>query len=453
MDVEALWRRAVLLTQQGRNELAVAELRRLLGAEPEFAPAHALLAQLLADGGDDAAALREAHAAIAADPELPFAHQALARVLLATGQIEPAAGAVLQAIALDPDDADQHALLAQIRLGQKRHDDALAAAEAGLALEPQDTDCLNLRSLALVRLGRQDEASDTLDASLAHDPDNPYTHQARGFALLHRGDAKGALHHFQEALRRDPSLDAARSGLVEALKARNPLYRVLLRGFLWLERFTDGKQQQILFGAWLVVFVARRMLGNIDGLQGWALGLGIAWLAVVLLTACLPPIFNLLLLLHPLGRHALPAQQRNDALLLGGALLLLGVTFALEIADVGTWSGFGTMFLLFFLLPVAGIGSVGDGWPRRVLQVFSAGLLGAFAWWAIRLELLVDAADRSLSERLAGVADAATQQQVVQEELLRGVIPHRDLIGTLVLVAALSTWFVLLAPKRTRRRR
>ena len=67
--------------------------------------------------------------------------------------------------------------------------------------------------------------------SLAHDPENPYTHQARGFALLQQGDAKGALVHFQEALRRDPQSRGARAGLVEALKAQNPLYRVVLAWF------------------------------------------------------------------------------------------------------------------------------------------------------------------------------------------------------------------------------
>lgn len=445
-DLQVMWRRAVLLSQQGRSDLAMAELRRLLTVEPDFAPAHALLAQLLAMTGEHQEALREAQRGIAADPELPFAHYALAQVHFAHDDHEPAAAAILQAIELDPHDADFHGKLAHIRHAQKRHAEALAAADAGLAVEPKNTDCLNLRSLALVRLGRKQEAQDTLDASLAHDPDNPYTHQARGFALLNQGDAKGALHHFQQALRREPTLDGARAGLVEALKARNPLYRLVLGWFLWLDRFTNGKQQQILIGAWAVMFVGRRLLGGIDGMQGVAFGLGLCWLGIVLLTSCLSPFFNLMLLLHPLGRHALPPQERNDALALGGGLLLLLVTFGLYLGSVGEWTGLGSLFLLVFLLPVAGIGSVGDGWPRRVLQVFSAGLLGVFAWWALRLQGLLGEAEQ-LNDKIRAHLPVSGGK-----ELQAAIEAHYDLFSSFLLAAALSTWFVLLVPKKRRRR-
>src|SRR5690606_22813560 len=149
-----------------------------------------------------------------------------------------------------------------IRFRQERWDDAVQAADAGLAIEPQDTDCLNLRSLALTKLGRGKEATASVEASLAHDPNNPYTHQAIGFAKLHQGDAKQALVHFQEALRRDPTLDGARQGLVEALKAGNPIYRTVLGWFLWLERFEPQRRTQILIGIWIATMVLRRLLAK-----------------------------------------------------------------------------------------------------------------------------------------------------------------------------------------------
>jgi tetratricopeptide (TPR) repeat protein len=429
----AIWRRATLLVQQRRGDLARQELRRLLAIDPGFAPAHALLALLLADQDLDAARA-EAEAAIAADPAHPMGHHALACVLREREDLDGAAAAIGRAIELDSEDADYRAVLAQVRLLQKRHEEALAAADAGLELDAQHTDCLNLRSRALVNLGRREEASDALDASLAHDPDNPLTHQARGFALLERRDVDGALRHFQEALRLDPTLEGARAGLVESLKARNPVYRWVLAWFLWLDRFTTGRQQKILLGAWLAMILGRGALAAKKGLEGAATALGFCWFGLVLLTTCAVPFFNLLLLLHPIGRHALPARQRLDAVLLCGALALAATAIALDLADAGTWSEFASLFAIAWLLPVASIGAVGDAWPRRAMQLFSLGLLAAWVWWAVELESLVAQADASGATSLP--PDLAAHAGL-----------HRRFLSAI----ALSTWFVLLVPKRRSR--
>lgn len=428
MSDHAALQRAQLLMQQGRLELAEKELGRLLGAEPENAPAHALLAYVLLERGEPAAALAQARSAVGHDPDLPFAHHALAVVLLHGGEPESATQSAHAAIRLDPDDADHYALFAQIAAAQKRWQAMLGAADAGLERDAAHVDCLNLRAMALVRLGRSAEADASLEASLGRDPHNPHTHQAQGWALLHKGDGKAAVEHFREALRLDPELDHARAGLVEALKARNPLYRVLLRWFLWLERFTAGKQRQILVGAWLVVFVGRRVLASI-GESGAAFWVGAAWLGVVLLTACLSPFFDLLLLLHPLGRHALPAHKRLDALCLGGALVLLLALAVASVCEAAPWAYPGLWFALVYLLPVAGIGSVRTGWPRRVMQGLSGVLLLGFVWWVVEFE-------RSMAQwRSWNSSDE-----------------HFDRLLWLILPSALSTWFVLFASGRRRGR-
>ena len=95
--------------------------------------------------------------------------------------------------------------------------------------------------MALVQLGRKDEAQQTLGSALANDPENALTHANQGWALLHRGDHAKALEHFREALRIDPELDWARAGIVEALKARHLIYRVMLRFFLWMGRQSQGR--------------------------------------------------------------------------------------------------------------------------------------------------------------------------------------------------------------------
>ncbi|MGE3171011.1 MAG: tetratricopeptide repeat protein [Planctomycetota bacterium] len=447
MDPRASWERAHLLVSQRRWALAEEELRRLLGVAPDLGPAHSLLAIALGAQGRLDEALASARTGVGLDPEDPRAHHMLAAVLVDRDDLDAAAAAAQRCVELAPDDAAGHGLLAQVRMRQRRWAEALVAADAGLAADPEDVDCLNLRSMALLQLGRKDEAVDTMDAALARDPDNPETHQARGYALLHQGDAKGALHHFQESLRRDPSLDGARAGLVEALKARNPIYRLLLSWMLWLGRFSQGRQQQILFGAWALAFVGRRAL-NAAGYLDAAWMAGYAWLGIVLFTACTVPIFNLLLLLHPIGRHALDRASRRDALLLGGALVLLLTAVGLDQADRWIWADAAVFFTLLYLLPVAGLGLFEGGWARRVLEVFCVGVLLWFvaqAWW---LEGMVDAARVD-----PGAGTGSLHARVPQADLERigAFVGERMFLPALT--AAISSWFVLLAPKGTRRRR
>lgn len=448
MHPEAVWQRAILLFRQRRWEFAVRELRGLLTGQPDHAPAHALLAQALAQTGALDEALAAARQAVASDPDLDFAFGSLAIVHWQRGELEPAAEAILRAIELDPDDADHRSTLAQIRIGQRRWQDALDAADAGLGLAPEDTDCLNLRALALTRLGRGAEADDAVEASLGKDPDNPYTHQTRGFALLQRGDPAGALHHFQEALRRDASLDGARAGLVEALKARNPLYRVVLGWFLWLDRFRGPHQLAIVVALWLAARFGAEALRAAGHLVAAELVL-YSWLGFVLLTSCAVPLFNLLLLLHPLGRHALERRARNDALLLGGAVLGLAAVAAHAAWTDALWSDRGWLFWLLFLLPVAGIGLFHPGWGRRTVQAFCVAALGFWSWWSLRLEQLY-------AEALARAPAWVARDRVddVLDPLLAPLRAHQDLYRPLIYAVALSTWFVLLAPKgRPPRRR
>ncbi|MBX3464899.1 MAG: tetratricopeptide repeat protein [Planctomycetes bacterium] len=438
MSTEANWQRAVLLCQQARWDLAVRELRGLLALDADHAHAHALLAMALAQTGDLTGADEESRLAVGLAPESPFVHRALAVVHFEARRDEPAAAAVGQAIALAPGDAELHGLLAQIRCRQRRWPEALAAADAGLALDPHDVDCLNLRSVALAKLGRGAEATDTLDAALAKDPDNPYTHQARGWALLHRGEAEGAMHHFQEALRRAPSLPDARAGLVEALKARNPVYRLVLGWFLWLDGKSHGHQLAILIGAWLAARFGSRALHD-AGHETAANAVGLSWFAVVLLTACAVPIFNLLLLANPLGRHALEPRARRDALWLGATVVIgLGVAAWAWLGD-SWWALRGVWFWLVFLLPVAGIGLFEPGWGRRVLQAFCVAAVAFWLWWCWRTA--------GLQAEGAALDLAPDTTSADEEAFLAGVRAHSTLHTWLITACAFSTWFMLLAPK------
>jgi tetratricopeptide (TPR) repeat protein len=221
--------RGMVLYQQSRYDLAEKELRRALGDEPENPMAHAVLALCLAERDQNDEAVSQAEEAISLAPDLAFCHFALAKIHYDADRLREALQAIEEAIALDPEDADYFALKAGIRLNQRDWAAALKAAEEGLTIDAEHVQCTNLRAIALVKLGRKKEAGATIDAALARDPDNAITHANQGWTLLERSEHTRAMEHFREALRLDPELDWARAGIVEALKAKHLVYRMMLK--------------------------------------------------------------------------------------------------------------------------------------------------------------------------------------------------------------------------------
>jgi len=450
--LEAAWKRAALLYNQERWDLAEKELRAVLAQEPDFAPAHAMLGMVLSQTGDMDEALASVRKSVSIDPEYDFGFRAMAGVHMQRNEPKEAVTAITTAIDIDPEDADHRGLLATIHYSQERWPEALAAADAGLAIDPQETDCLNMRSLALTKLGRSEEATASVDESLAHDPDNPYTHQARGFSMLHQGKAKEALHHFQEALRRDPTLDGARAGLVEAIKTHNPIYRWVLAPFMWMERFPPQKRTQILIGAWLLAQVGRSSLAG-AGYDGAAMVVSYSWLSIVLLTACIVPIFNLLLLLHPVGRHALDASSKWHAILLGVAMATTAGWFIGANYSETPWMAPSAWFWLIYLLPIAGLGLFHGGWGRWVQITICVGLLIAWliwVWMVDNYEPPPPAFDAQPTTPTGQWRSAVGVAPVATDEKLETL---RSMFSTMLLTAAFSTWFLLLGPKGHRPRR
>jgi tetratricopeptide (TPR) repeat protein len=172
---------------------------------------------------------------------------------------EDAYRAVQEALRLDPADADSFALLSSIELARNRWLAALEAAEQALALNAEHVGAANLRAMALVRLGRKAEAMESVDYALGRAPDNAFSHANQGWNRLHQNDPLKAQEHFREALRLDPNLDYAREGMLEALKARNPVYRIMLAYFLWLGRQSSRFQWAFIIGIFFGGRVARSL--------------------------------------------------------------------------------------------------------------------------------------------------------------------------------------------------
>jgi tetratricopeptide (TPR) repeat protein len=298
---------------------------------------------------------------------------------------EDAERAIREAIALEPGSPDSFARLAAIHVSRRRWQEALAAAEQGLSIDPQDVDCTNLRAISLVQLGRRSEAGAAIDAALQRDPDNSVTHANKGWALLHSGDPRQALEHFRESLRIDPGNEWARAGIVEALKARNWLYRLMLAYFLWMSRLSGKAQLGLIVGLYIANRAIRVIGQQNPALQPYLQPLLIAYLAFVALTWLASPLFDLLLRLNRFGRLALSERQIRAStwvgLLLAGAILSLALLLVVD----QTWSLLIGVYCLGLVIPVNVL--VSEEPSKRLrsisLYVWALVLLGPIAFITI----------------------------------------------------------------------
>lgn len=398
--------RAFLLFDQNRHELAEAELRQALLDEPDNPRALALLAICLSEREQYAEATETAERAIRAAPDSPLGFQALASVLNDRNRFKEAQAAIEEALRLDPYDVRSFGALAQTLIFQKEWQSALNVAESGLDIDAEDVDCANLRAIALVKLGRREEAGAMIDVALGKNPDNPITHANQGWTLLEQGQPKKAMEHFREALRLDPNNEWARGGIVEALKARNFIYAIMLRYFLWMARLKPGAQWGVLIGVFIGNSLLARLSDANPALVPWIVPLRILLFTFIVMTWTAGGLFNLLLRGNRFGRLALSHEETV-------ASNWLGLTLFLALVSLGfcVWFGFESVFLVplivfgLLLLPVAGAFR-GEGWKRRTLIAATIGI-AAIGLTAAALAVTSIFQPRETAESLQGYSGDA----------------------------------------------
>lgn len=331
--------RAELLLAQSRPADAEREARLALAQGPGDPLALSLLARSLVDQKKPREALEPARAAVTAAPDLAYVHHVLAHVHLALDDAKAALASSEAAVALDPDDGDLLAQRGAIHLARRDWRAALADAEDALRIQSENTFALNVRVVALRQLGRAEEAAAAGAGILARAPEDAMSHCTQGWTLLQRGDAAGAQSHFREALRLEPDHEPARQGMLEALKARNPIYRALLAYFLWMGRQSSAIQWTFFFVTLFGQRFARRLADQNPTLAMIIWPLLIAFYAFVYLSWTAGPMFNLLLRLDRFGRLALSRRERAASTWFGLSLLPMAATGALW-ATTGFWVPF-----------------------------------------------------------------------------------------------------------------
>jgi tetratricopeptide (TPR) repeat protein len=387
----------------------VPSARESLASDPEDATVLSMLSLGLSHVNEPLQAVEAARRAVGVDPELGFAHYALGGALLGSDDVAGAERAARESLRLDAD-SDAYALLSQVFTRQRRWADALEAAEQGLERDPEHVACANLRARALSGLGRKVEADGVVLEAIGHDPDNAGSHANRGWLLMRQQKYDEALESFRIALRLDATLESARLGILEALKARNGVYRLLLRYAMWMGNLDGRSRWFVLLGLFFGARIARTVLRENPAL--WPLlGPALALYGVFALSTWLAdPLSNLLLRLNPFGRLVLNKSETLAANLVGaclatvviaallavltsvtGLFVIAAVAFLLLIPISGAFGGYGTRAwgtLRAAVIVLAALGAVTIGlafasptlavWPLIALAIGSF----AFGWGA-----------------------------------------------------------------------
>ncbi len=301
--------RAALLESQGRYEEALGQLQRSLGEDPDNALTRSRMALALAHLDRDKEAIEHARAAVELNPEDAFVMRVLASVLRGADKSGEALKAARVAISMDPDEPNGYAVLAGIHLSRSEWKHAREEADIGLSIDPEDTTCLNIRSIALRQLGDRKEAIVGIREALALEPEDATLHANQGWAHLHAREIPEALTSFGEALRLDPDDATAQAGLMEALRARNVVYRWILTFYLWMGRLKPGTQWIVILG---LMFGSRILRKSTEGTDFSGVGkvVGAVYLLFVYLTWVGTPFANMLLFLDPIGRRVMKVRDK-----------------------------------------------------------------------------------------------------------------------------------------------
>ena len=370
--------RILILMKTGRYDEAIQLLGQDLSQNPDNAVALGLLAVCYLDKGKRQEALLPANQAVGLTPDDPWLLSIHSRVLMVNNKISEARQSAEAALHLNPTYTAAYELLAQLAYHEKKWEEALQYAEGGLAHDPEDADLVNLRAMALMKLNRMNEAAETVDYALRQDPEDTFSHSNKGWLLIEQGRYDEAVNTFREALRFAPGNEYARDGLKEAIKGKNWLYRGVLRYALFMGKLSERNQWLLIIGAYVAIRIISNVADSNKALQPFLIPLVGLYLVFAFATWIGVPLSNLVLRLHPIGKHALTTVEKRDSSLIGLDLAAGVLTLLASLALTGdlsqTLNTLG-ITLIVMLVPLGGY-SLSDpkGGARKTLAYLAIGL-------------------------------------------------------------------------------
>jgi tetratricopeptide (TPR) repeat protein len=202
--------RAQILSEAGRTDAALRDLRRAVMLEPRFHAAYCHLGSLLRRLGRQEEALAAFRKALAIDARVPEAHVGLGNVLRERGDRAGAGAAYEAALRVDAGNASAHYNLGVLLLEAGDPAGAERSFRMALQREPRNAWALNNLGAALREAGRAAEARECFEGAVALDPRNVEAINNLGLALQHE-------EQYPEAIARYRQAAELRPGFAEAL--------------------------------------------------------------------------------------------------------------------------------------------------------------------------------------------------------------------------------------------
>lgn len=302
-----------ILIEQKKFDEAERILSDLLTENPNNLVYLSLLAEAYfqQDKYEDAKAI--INNAVGLYPDAPDLFYFKSRIALQQDSLLEAEKNINQAIELEPVDADFFALLANIKMERKQFQESLAITDRALEIEPENLLALNIRSTVLNKLNREKESFETIEGALREDPNNAYTHANYGWGLLEKGNHHKALDHFKEALSIEPNFGYAQSGMLEAIKASNPIYRLFLKYAFFMSNLTAQYKWLVIFGFFFGFRTLKTIGKSNEAIQPFLTPLLLILALFAVSTWIIGPISNLFLRFNKYGRLLLEKKDKMSS--------------------------------------------------------------------------------------------------------------------------------------------
>jgi tetratricopeptide (TPR) repeat protein len=309
--------RGLQLKDLGRYADAERAFKEALAQEPNDAFAlHQLAACQFHQAGRQREALATVDASIAIEPNSADHHILRSFILSHLNRPKEALEASRTALSLEPLHSGAFTAAAQAHLHSENWVEAEDAARQALELDADNSAAANQLAQALRLQNKLAENASHLAGMLARDPEDPYTHASAGWAALQRGERRAAEVHFREALRLSPGFESAREGLLTSFRSRSPLYRAYLRYCFAMQRIGKGRQWAIIIGAYVAMKLGSQIKGGVGSAVCVIYFLFVLWVWVAKAAG------NFLLLFDSFARHALRRNEKIEAAVVGGGLIV-----------------------------------------------------------------------------------------------------------------------------------
>lgn len=221
--------RAELLMELRRYDAALKELMEALRHDPENVSVYENLCWCFYKQKQYSVAEEWAGKVVAASPDSYSGYYYLSICAGSQGQLAKAKKYINQALGCNPYWSGLYGYKAELFIAEEEWEKAEEEARRGLAINPDDKICQKNLTAALTKLRAKNKLEESLKIALERSPDDANTHLSAGWSLLETGKIKAARQHFETALAKNPEEPLAKEGLLEAIKAKNLLYRLLLK--------------------------------------------------------------------------------------------------------------------------------------------------------------------------------------------------------------------------------